>query len=237
MTDRLQTLRADFESAQAAFMEAYGDLREQAREEWRGAADRLGVDEARLLATIDAAFPMPEAMPRHFGFAVSMFQVTVPDVPQADLIDLGTQQELVAAREQAAREAQQMIRAGCQDFVAECVSTMRQQTAQLCEEMLATIHGSGAVHQKTLNRLVSFIDHFKALNFTGDSDMEAQLDRVRKEFLGRNAAAYRDNTQAHDRLVTGLSALRDHARTLATADAQELVDSFGKLGSRKLQVA
>ncbi len=198
---------------------------------------RLDVDETKLLATIDAAFPVPEAMPRHFGFAVSMFQVTVPDVPQADLIELGTQQELVAARERAAREAQQMIRTGCQDFVAECVATMRQQTAQLCDEMLSTINGSGSVHQKTLNRLVSFIDTFKDMNFANDAQMSEQLDRVRKEFLGRNAAAYRDNTQAHDRLVTGLSALRDHARTLATADAQDLVASFGKLGSRKLQVA
>ena len=104
-------------------------------------------------------------------------------------------------------------------------------------EMLTTINGSGAVHQKTRNRLVSFIDQFKSLNFTGDSDMEAQLDRVRQEFLGRNAAAYRDNTQAHDRLVTGLSALRDHASTLATADAQDLVAAFGAMGARKLQVA
>ena len=36
------------------------------------------------------------------------------------------------------------------------------------------------VHQKTLNRLVKFIDDFKSLNFAGDNEMEQQLDRVRR---------------------------------------------------------
>ena len=49
------------------------------------------------------------------------------------------------------------------------------------------------MHQKTLNRLVKFIDEFKQLNFAGDQVMEAELERVRQAFLNRTAEEYRDS--------------------------------------------
>ncbi len=56
--------------------------------------------------------------------------------------------------------------------------------------------GKTGVHQKTLNRLVRFIDEFKQLNFVGDRQMEAELDRVRQEFLSRTTEEYRDSNAA-----------------------------------------
>ena len=54
---------------------------------------------------------------------------------------------------------------------------MREQTAQLCEEMLQSINGcETGVHQKALNRLVRFIDQFKSINFANDQVMEQQLE-------------------------------------------------------------
>jgi hypothetical protein len=38
-------------------------------------------------------------------------------------------------------------------------------------------------------------------------------------------------------LEVGLSQLRDHARNLASQDARELVERFGQVGRRKLQLA
>ena len=64
--------------------------------------------------------------------------------------------------------------------------------------------GKTGVHQKTLNRLVRFIDEFKQLNFVGDQQMEAQLERVRQEFLPRSAEDYRDDEAARARLQQGL---------------------------------
>jgi hypothetical protein len=41
--------------------------------------------------------------------------------------------------------------------------------ARLATEVLATIDGSyNGVHQRTLNRLTTFIDSFRTLNFAGD---------------------------------------------------------------------
>jgi hypothetical protein len=104
--------------------------------------------------------------------------------------------------------------------------------------MLASMReGKTGVHQKTLNRLVKFIDEFKQLNFAGDRQMEAELDRVRQAFLSRTAEEYRDSEFARTQLQTGLQNLADTARQLAAQAAQEIVERFGNLGQRRLHLA
>lgn len=93
------------------------------------------------------------------------------------------------------------------------------------------------VHQKTLNRLVKFIDDFKQLNFAGAVEMEQQLERVRSELLTRSAEDYRNSPAASRNLESGLSQLRDQARELTSQDAHDLVERFGQLSRRKLQLA
>jgi hypothetical protein len=104
--------------------------------------------------------------------------------------------------------------------------------------MLASINGcETGVHQKTLNRLVKFIDQFKQLNFVNDSVMEQQLENVKKELLTKSAEEYRDSATARARLKNGLSQLANQARQLAHQDATELVQRFGELGRRKFNLA
>lgn len=125
-----------------------------------------------------------------------------------------------------------------ESFVADCVASLREQTAQLCEEMLKSINGcETGVHQKTLNRLVHFIEKFKSLNFVNDSVMEAQLENVKKELLSKTAEEYRDSAVARARLKSGLSQLANQARQLAQQDASELVQRFGSIGRRKFNLA
>jgi len=104
--------------------------------------------------------------------------------------------------------------------------------------MLSSINScETGVHQKTLNRLVRFIDQFKQMNFVNDTVMETQLESVRKELLSRTAEEYRDSAHAQRRLKQGLGQLADAARQLARADATELVQRFGELGRRKFHLA
>jgi hypothetical protein len=104
--------------------------------------------------------------------------------------------------------------------------------------MLASMRdGKTGVHQRTLNRLVDFIDHFKALNFAGDRDLEARLEEVRKEYLGRTAEEYRDNLGAQRRLDAGLRNLADEARRMARSDATEIVERFGQQGVRRFSLS
>lgn len=238
VTAKLKELEAEFWAAKEGFIQRYGALRESAAQEWQTMARKLVSDPERLVATIEASFPTIERMDRYFGFDVQLFQIAVPERLGLDMVTLADQEHLAEARQQAAQEAAQKIRTDVESFVSDCVAELREQTAQLCSEMLQSINTSETgVHQKTLNRLVKFIEQFKQMNFVDDSAMEQQLESVRKELLSKTAEEYRDSTSAKNRLVQGLSQLRDTANRLARQDATELVQRFGELGRRKFHLA
>ena len=67
--------------------------------------------------------------------------------------------------------------------------------------------------------------------------MEAELDRVRQEFLSRTAEEYRDSNAASQRLQEGLQGLAGFARQLAQQNARELVEQFGQVGRRRFHLA
>lgn len=238
VTGKLNELQSDFWDAKRAFLKKYSELRENASEEWRKMAERLVKDPEKLVATIEASFPFPDAMERFYAFDVQMFQIALPKNMAAELVSASEQQALIEARQKAAQEASNKIHAGVESFVADCVASLREQTAQLCTEMLSSINGcETGVHQKTLNRLVRFIDQFKSLNFADDRVMEQQLENVKRELLTKTAEEYRDSASARARLKSGLAQLANQARTLARQDATELVQRFGEMGRRKFNLA
>ncbi|MGH7971065.1 MAG: DUF3150 domain-containing protein [Limisphaerales bacterium] len=238
VTGKLKELETEFWNAKQAFLECYAALRESAAKEWQTMARKLVSDPDRLVATVEASFPTVHQMDRFFGFDIQLFQIAAPERLGLDMLALGDQEKLIETRQQAAQQAAQKIRADAEAFVADCVATLREQTATLCQEMLESINTSETgVHQKTLNRLVKFIEQFKTMNFVNDQEMERQLETVRKELLTRTAEEYRDSTKARNQLVTGLSQLRDTAKRLATQDAAELVQRFGEIGRRKFHLA
>jgi ElaB/YqjD/DUF883 family membrane-anchored ribosome-binding protein len=239
VTGKLKALEAEFWEAKNQFVSQYGKLRDAALIEWREMASNLSDDPVRVVAAIEAAFPPAQTLERKFGFDTQLFQIAVPERLGMDLLNLGDQEQLIEARQQAAREAAAKIRQQAESFVAECVASLREQTANLCQEMLHSIAtGETGVHQKTLNRLVRFIDQFKQMNFVGDAEMERQLETVRRELLSRTAEEYRTGgSSARATLQSGLSRLADTARTLAKQDATDLVHRFGELGRRKFHLA
>ena len=201
-------------------------------------ARKLVDDPERLVAAIEASFPMVHQMDRFFGFEAHLFQISLPERLELDLITAIEHQEVMIARQKAAQQASTKIRQDVEAFVADCVASLREQTAQLCEDMLQSINTcETGVHQKTLNRLVKFIDQFKEMNFANDQVMEQQLEAVRKELLSKSAEEYRDSKTAQARLKAGLSNLANTARQLARQDATELVQRFGELGKRKFNLA
>lgn len=236
--EKIKVLEGEFWEARNAFINQYGTLRTSASEEWRQMACKLVNDPERLVAVIESSFPLPQKMDRFYGFDVQVFQISLPQKLQMDLITLEAQKEAVEARQRAAQEAGDKIRKGVEEFASDCVASLREQTAQLCQEMLNSINNSETgVHQKTLNRLVRFIDQFKQMNFMNDTEMEQQLDRVRRELLSKTAEEYRDSSTAKARLVDGLQQLSETALSLAKQDTTELVQRFGQVGNRKFHLA
>lgn len=235
---RLERLHREFEAEKTRFRERYATLREEALSEWREAARRLSRDPARIMAGIEDAYPAANRLDGYFLFAVNLFQVRAPERLEAQLIEAGDQQAIIAAREHAARQANERIEAGVDTFVRDCVADLREQTATLCDEMLESMRtGKTGVHQRTLNRLIGFIDHFKSLNFAGDRELEARLEEVRRQFLNRDAESYRDDARARRRLNRGIANLADAARELAREDTQDIVERFGQMGVRRLNLS
>lgn len=236
--EKLNAMQTEFWQAKQSFLSKYSSLRREASKEWRKMAQKLVPDPDRLVAVIESSFPFPQHMDRYYGFDVQLFQIALPGRMETDLVSLANQRGVIAARQRAAAEAGQKIRRDVESFVADCVASLREQTAKLCDEMLHSInHSETGVHQKTLNRLVRFIDQFKQMNFVNDTVMEEQLENVRKELLSKTAEEYRDNARARARLVSGLSQLANHASQLAKQDATELVQRFGQVGVRKFNLA
>jgi hypothetical protein len=238
VTDRLKELEGEFWKARDQFLNDYRTLREAASREWRTLAEKLAPDPDRLVSVIEASFPGPGIMNRFFGFDLQLFQISAPERLGFDLVTLGDQEAVLAARREAAAAAGQKIREDAQAFVSDCIASLREQTATLCEEMLESIRTCDTgVHQKTLNRLVHFIDQFKAMNFANDSEMEHQLQQVRQELLSRTAEEYRNSAFAQQQLTQGLRNLSQHARELAKTDSQQLVKQFGEMGRRRFSLA
>ena len=240
--EQLNAQEIHFRAARDRFLDDYDELRRRALDEWEIALRHLAKsrDEAACLyEQVAASFLPREKLEPRFAFEVQLFQIAVPEDLGMELVSFAEQQEVRRARHDAANAAARQIREGVAGFVGECVTELRHQTAQLCDEMLTSMRSgkTEGVHQKTLNRLVKFIDDFQSLNFAGDTEMAQQLDRVRSELLNRSAEDYRQSPTATRSLQDGLTQLRDQARELATRDARELVERFGQVGRRKLQMA
>lgn len=238
VTHRLKELETEFHQAKELFIACYSQWRETAIAEWKTMIDGLGLPNAQeVIAAIEASYPAQHRLDRHFGFQTHLFQVVAP-LANVQAIAEADQRGIIEARQRAAQEAEEHLRHETESFVADCITTLRAQTAQLCTDMLASINTSETgVHQKTLNRLVRFIDQFRSLNFAGDQQMEARLDEVRQQLLSRSAEEYRSNEGWKQQLINGLTSLADKARHMASEDKAALVQQFGSMGKRKFALA
>lgn len=238
LTETLEGLKAEFESEIDSFMDRYEDLRESALDEWRDAARSLDVPVAEFVDRIAATFPSGIKLRQRFHFDSHFYQVSAPESVQLLATSAADQTAIVQARAAIASQAAEKLARDTESFVSDCVATLREQTAQICDEMLASMKSgkTEGVHQKTLNRLLGFIEQFKGLNFAHDGALEAMLENARRELLGRTAEEYRDSAAAQVKLTAGLKKLGEEARRLATQESREIVERFGKLGVRRFSL-
>jgi hypothetical protein len=238
LTDRIEKLREEFREATLDFVAGYGPLRESAMAEWRQAAHQMNGSAERLIATIEQSFPPAGDITKRFGFETRLFQIAAPDSIRLEIVEGIEQLEIAEDRRRIADDASRRMQADLDGFIRECVSSLREETARLATEVLATIDGSeNGVHQRTLNRLSSFIDSFRSLNFAGDQQLEQTLERFRRDLLTRSAEDYRNQPGAMATLTEGLNRLRENAVQLARADARDVLLRFGQMGGRKLSAA
>ncbi len=235
LTDHLEKHRDEFRDATLTFVAGYSPLREAAMVEWREAARHLNGSAERLITTIEQSFPPAGDIAKRFAFETRLFQISAPESIRLEVADGIAELEAVEDRRRVAEDATRRMQTDLDGFIRESVASLREETARLASEVLATIDGSeNGVHQRTLNRLTTFIDSFRTLNFAGDQQLEQTLERFRSDLLTRSAEEYRNQPAAMANLTEGLSRLRENAVQLARSDARDVISRFGKMGTRRL---
>ena len=235
ITNRLEQLRGEFLQATENFVAGYTPLRDKAMAEWRDAAYQLPGNAAHLIATIEQSFPPAGSIAKRFAFEIQMFQIAAPESIRLEIANGIAEYEASESRQRIAEQATQRLQSDLDGFIRESVSSLRQETARLASDVLATIDESkNGVHQRTLNRLATFIESFRTLNFAGDQQLESTLERFRRELLNRSAEDYRNNPGAMNSLTEGLNRLRENAVQLVREDASAIVSRFGQVGQRRL---
>jgi hypothetical protein len=233
LTGGLDKLRDEFREATLDFVAGYSPLRDKAMEEWREAARHLNGSTERLLLTIEQSFPPAPDITKRFSFDTRMFQVAAPESLRLEVSESVEQMEIADQRRRVAEDAGKRLQSDLDGFIRESVTT----AARLATDVLATIDGSeGGVHQRTLNRLTTFIESFRALNFAGDTQLESTLERFRQELLTRSAEDYRNDSNAMRSLTDGLNRLRDNAVAMVRTEGRDVLTRFGQFGGRKLAI-
>jgi hypothetical protein len=234
LTEKLDRFKDEFREETLDFVAGYTPLREKALREWREAADLLSGSSERLIATIEQSFPFAGVIAKRFAFEVRLFQVAAPDSIRLDVVDGVEQMEVAEQRRRIADDASRRLQSDLDGFIRESVATLRTETARLATDVIATINGSeNGIHQRTLNRLTSFIDQFRSLDFAGDQQLEETLEKFRRDLLQRSADDYRNNAGAMRDLTSGLTRLRETAVQLSANEARDVVARFGQLGTRR----
>ena len=234
----LEEQKNAFNDAKTKFLESYDTLREAALVEWRATADSLGEKGRGLMPRVIAAYPaMCQAFRDRFSFRVRMFQINAMDAGSDttlltdDNLDMLT--GAMERRRAIAREAERELQSDLQGFVRESITLLREETSKLVGEVITSIdEGKSGVHQKTLNRLTSFIERFKSLNFAGDKQLETTLAQFQADLLSRSAEDYRNNPRSRDELRAGLGRLREQAMDMVRQDVSTVLSGFGKMGVR-----
>ena len=238
ITRHLDALRGEFDEALDRFVSGYSLMREKALIEWREAARHMNGSAEHLIATIEQSFPPAGEIGKRFAFEVQMFQIAAPEHLRLEIADGIAEFEVASDRRRIADEATQRLHSELDGFVRESVASLRQETARLASDVLATIDQSkSGVHQRTLNRLSTFIDSFRSLNFAGDQQLESTLERFRRDLLNRSAEDYRNNPGAMASLTDGLNRLRENAVELVKTDTRDVIARFGQMGNRRLAAA
>jgi hypothetical protein len=172
-------------------------LRDSALAEWREAARNLNGNAEHLMATIEQSYPSNLEIRKRFAFETRLFQIAAPDGIRLEVAEGIAEIEVADDRRRIAEDASRRLQEDVNAFIRESVASLREETAKLATEVLATIDGSeNGVHQRTLNRLGSFIDSFRSLNFAGDQQLEATLEKFRRDLLTRSAEDYRNDGTA-----------------------------------------
>lgn len=133
-----------------------------------------------FLARINSYYPPAESLKSRFALWWDVFEIAIPRMKKTTgegVLEDQTKQSI--AEEEYRKEMQTKIAS----FMDDVVGTLRQETIEVCNRIAQSVKEGKVIHGKTLNSLKDFVDRFSDLNFVGDTQIEEQLQALRKEYL------------------------------------------------------
>jgi hypothetical protein len=134
----------------------------------------------QFINRIQAYYPTTESLRERFSLDWTVYEVALPRMRVADVDKLSKD---IATSEIANEEFRIQAQEKIGKFVNDVVQTLRAETTELCNHIIANITDGKVVKGRTLTSLKDFIDKFQELNFVGDVKIEKQLEVLRKEYL------------------------------------------------------
>ena len=134
----------------------------------------------QFLVRIKAHYPDANTLRSKFALEWDVYETALPKMRKGSIHDIIDQEEKKSiAVEEYRAQAKQKIGS----FIEGVVGTLRQETIDLCNRVVANIKEGKVVKGKTLICLRDFIDNFSELNFVGDVKIEEELAKLKKDFL------------------------------------------------------
>ena len=134
----------------------------------------------QFLNRVNSLYPTTESLRNRFSLSWDVYEIALPRMRKVDSnVVVNDEQKAQIATE----EYQVQIQKKIGNFIDNVVTTLRQETMELCTRVVNNIKDGKVVKTSTLNSLNRFVDKFSDLNFVGDQKVETQLELLRKEFL------------------------------------------------------
>lgn len=118
----------------------------------------------KFMRKIEALYPTTDSLRARFSLSWDLYELGLAS-------GIANEEYRIAAREKIGK------------FFEDVVSTLRQDTLEICNRIIENINGGKIIKTRTLRSLRETIDKIQELNFVGDTKIEEQLNLLRAEFL------------------------------------------------------
>jgi len=222
----LEEHQTAFQQATELFCQNYASIRSRSIAAWEAEAQKLPADKrAALIDTIKVAFPSETALPKKFEFSWFTFDVGVPNIQFER--QLGTDRVVVA------QASQVQLQTNMIQFIDNSVAELRQSAVALCDDILRAIKETGAIHQKTLNRIETFIEETRELNFANDTYLTELLDTFKNHV--KDADSYRKDPKALTDFAQQVGTMRTSLLYDVRVSSEKVVSTFIQSAIRSLE--
>lgn len=184
----VQKLKKDFMELVDDFVTNYEKYKTEVLDKHKDKADLL-----------KPCYPPVNEVRGKFGFELSLFEFSMPrEMSEIDIQDL-------IAREDAKEEVREQIREQLRDqyersmrqlerFTEDAAKSLRENLVTVCQEIVDKINRNELVSKANLNTVREEIEHFRALNFLNDADVEKEIVRLEESMNGKRN--FKDDAEA-----------------------------------------